>query len=71
MAAYALTACLGAQLLPGIDTVLDLVGFDKALQGTDLVITGEGCSDAQTLSGKVPYGVLRQAAGRLLDEWSL
>jgi glycerate kinase len=57
----ALIACFGARLLSGIGRILDLVGFDRAVQGADLIITGEGRSDAQTLLGKVPLGVLRSA----------
>ncbi len=54
-------AFLGARLTPGIDLLLDLVGFDDALAGSDLVVTGEGSVDAQTLSGKAPVGVARRA----------
>ena len=45
----------------GIDRVLAAVGFEKHLPGADLVVTGEGKSDSQTLQGKVPFGVLRHA----------
>jgi len=55
-------ALLGAELRPGIDLVLDLVGFAERLDGTDLVITGEGALDAQTLHGKAPAGVAAAAA---------
>lgn len=55
-------ALLGARLVPGIDLVLDLVGFDAALQGTGLVVTGEGSFDEQSLAGKAPVGVARRAA---------
>jgi glycerate kinase len=54
-------AFLGARLTPGIDLLLDLVGFDQAVAGKDLVVTGEGTVDAQTLSGKAPLGVARRA----------
>lgn len=54
-------AVLGSEMRSGIDLVLDLVGFDAALAGADLVITSEGRFDAQTLSGKAPAGVLRRA----------
>src|SRR5829696_2725639 len=54
-------AFLGAELRTGI--VLELVGFDKAVVGADLVITGEGKLDAQSLRGKAPVGVARAAAG--------
>ena len=57
----ALAACFGGKLVRGIDTILDLIGFDKLSDGADWVITGEGKSDRQTLSGKAPYGVLQRA----------
>ncbi|MBQ6283594.1 MAG: glycerate kinase [Bacteroidales bacterium] len=59
----ALHAYLGAELVPGIETMLDVVGFDKEIIDADLIITGEGTSDLQTLSGKVPMGVLRRSMG--------
>ena len=59
---YAARAVLGAHLRPGIDIVLDLVGLEAALAGCDLVITGEGSIDAQTVLGKAPAGVARRAA---------
>jgi glycerate kinase len=55
-------AYLGARLVPGVELVLDLIGFDAALDGADLVITGEGSLDSQSLSGKAPVGVARAAA---------
>lgn len=60
---FAALALLDAELRPGIDLVLDLVGFDLLLEGADLVITGEGSLDEQSLAGKAPVGVA-QAAGR-------
>ncbi len=54
---FAATAVLGAELRPGIDLVLDLVGFTDHLPGAGLVVTGEGSLDEQTLSGKAPAGV--------------
>jgi glycerate 2-kinase len=51
----------GAELRPGIDLMLELVGFDAALAGADLVITGEGSLDEQTLAGKAPAGVAAAA----------
>jgi glycerate kinase len=54
---FAALALLGAELRPGIDLVLDLVGFHEHLAGVDLVVTGEGSLDEQTLSGKAPAGV--------------
>ncbi|HET7820111.1 MAG TPA: glycerate kinase [Ornithinibacter sp.] len=59
---FALLAVLGAERRSGVDVVLDLVGLDDALTGADLVITGEGALDAQTLAGKAVAGVARRAA---------
>ena len=59
---FALLAVLGAERRSGVDTVLDLVGLDDRLAGTDLVITGEGSLDGQTLAGKAVSGVARRAA---------
>ena len=61
---FAARAVLGAEPRPGIGLVLDLVGFDAALAGAALVITGEGSLDTQSLSGKAPVGVARAAARR-------
>jgi len=47
-------AALGAELVPGAPTVLDLLGFDELLQGCDLVVTGEGQVDETTAEGKAP-----------------
>lgn len=54
-------AFLGGSLRPGIDLVLELTGFDRHLQGADLVLTGEGRVDGQSLDGKVLSGVARRA----------
>lgn len=59
---YAASALLDAELRSGIELVLDLVGFDRLLAGADLVITGEGSLDEQSLAGKAPVGVARAAA---------
>ena len=58
---FAALAALDAELRPGIDLVLDLVGFQQRLPGADLVVTGEGALDEQTLSGKAPAGVAAAA----------
>lgn len=58
---FAALAVLGATLRPGIDLVLDLVGFQDALAGARLVVTGEGRLDEQTLHGKAPAGVAAAA----------
>ncbi|GGS94963.1 glycerate kinase [Streptomyces daghestanicus] len=57
---------LGAGFRPGIEVMLDVLGFAPALERADLVITGEGSLDAQTLHGKAPAGVAAaaRAAGR-------
>ncbi|WP_288180068.1 glycerate kinase, partial [Bacteroides sp. CAG:633] len=56
-----LSALLNAELKPGIDLLLDLTDFDKLIEGADLIITGEGKSDRQTVMGKVPSGILKRA----------
>jgi glycerate 2-kinase len=61
---FAALAVLGAEARLGIAVVLDLVGFEAALDGAALVITGEGSLDTQTLSGKAPAGVAAVAARR-------
>lgn len=53
-----------AKLVPGIDLVLDAIGFDEHLNGADLVLTGEGRLDSQTLGGKVIAGVAKRARAR-------
>lgn len=57
----AFRAYLGAELRRGVDMILDQIGFDEVIEGADLVITGEGCSDYQTLKGKTAAGVLERA----------
>ena len=52
---------LGAELRSGVETVLDLVGFDERVRDVDLVITGEGNMDEQSAAGKAPVGVSRRA----------
>ena len=53
----ALLSVLNAKFQPGIEAVLDLIGFDQLLEETDLVVTGEGRMDWQSAFGKVPYGI--------------
>lgn len=52
---------LGAELHSGVETVLDLIGFDERVRDVDLVITGEGNMDEQSAAGKAPVGVARRA----------
>ena len=61
-AGFAAVALLGARPRPGIQLVFDLTGFAGRLARADLVVTGEGSLDEQTLRGKAPAGVA--AAGR-------
>jgi glycerate kinase len=57
---------LGARFRPGIEVMLDVLGFATALEKATLVITGEGSLDEQTLHGKAPAGVA--AAARAADK---
>ncbi|MCK0716302.1 glycerate kinase [Chromohalobacter sarecensis] len=76
---FAAAAFLEAQLKPGIELVMDQVDFDRLLEDADLVITGEGQLDGQSLAGKTPVGIARRArrhgvptlalAGRLGAGW--
>ena len=75
---YAFLQYMNADCRSGIDLLLDTILFDDLLQGADLVITGEGSADRQTLMGKLPFGILQRAqrhhvpvmliAGRIGDE---
>jgi len=56
-----LMAFLDAELRPGIDIVIEIVKLERAIKGADLVITGEGKIDSQTIYGKAPIGVARIA----------
>ncbi|MEE4671690.1 glycerate kinase [Pseudomonas alliivorans] len=58
---FAAKAYLNASFRAGVEVVADLTGLEQALRGADLVITGEGRFDAQTLRGKTPLGVARVA----------
>lgn len=61
---YACVAFLGGSLKSGIDAVLDMVDFDAMLEGADLVITGEGRIDFQSLDGKVISGIARRTSSK-------
>ena len=56
-----LIAFLGAELRPGVDIVMETVQLEKKLTDVDLVITGEGKMDEQTIYGKTPFGVAKLA----------
>jgi len=56
-----MTAFLGAKMKKGIDVVMETVGFREKLKEADLVFTGEGSLDSQTLHGKTISGIVREA----------
>lgn len=58
---YGALVGLGATFRPGIEVMLEVLGFARAVAGCRLVITGEGSLDEQTLHGKAPVGVARAA----------
>ncbi len=58
---FGAVAVLGGTLRPGVQFVLDLIAFPQQLTGADLVVTGEGSLDEQTLNGKAPAGVAAAA----------
>ena len=78
---YAFLQYMNAVCRSGYDLLLDVVHFDELLEGADLVFTGEGSADRQTLMGKLPYGILQRAkakhvpvvliAGRIKDSHQL
>ena len=78
---YAFMQYMQADCRSGIDLLLDAIHFDELLKDANLVITGEGSADRQTLMGKLPYGILQRAqkhhvpvmliAGRIADEQQL
>lgn len=57
-------AFLDGELTPGIELLLDSIGFDELLDTAELVITGEGRLDGQSMAGKVPVGVSRRARAK-------
>ncbi len=67
-AAGGLGACFAAffnaTLKPGIELMLDAIHFDDIIAGADMIITGEGRLDRQTIHGKTPYGVLQRGLRR-------
>ena len=76
---YAFLQYLNADCKPGIQLLLETINYKKLVQDADLVITGEGSADRQTLMGKLPMGVLEQSgavpvcliAGRVSDHQAL
>ena len=78
---YAFLQYMKANCRSGIDLLLDAVRIDELLTTAELVITGEGSADRQTLMGKLPFGILQRAkarqvpvrliAGRIADRQAL
>ncbi|MGC5360385.1 glycerate kinase [Streptomyces sp. DT24] len=64
---YGALVALGARFRPGIEVMLDVLGFARALDRATLVITGEGSLDGQTLHGKAPAGVAAAARAAGLE----
>ena len=58
---YAFLQYLTADSKPGIQLLLETIKFDEIVRGADLVITGEGSADKQTLMGKLPMGILQHS----------
>lgn len=58
---FAFRAFLRGKLEPGINIVLEEIGIETAIKNADIVITGEGCLDGQTVMGKAPIGIARLA----------
>ncbi len=63
---YAAVAVLGAEIRPGIELMLELLDFESVIAGSDLVVTGEGSLDEQSLSGKAPVGVANAAVAQAI-----
>lgn len=63
-AGYGCAAFLNASVVSGIEGLLSLCSFDSLVSGCDLILTGEGCLDDQSLMGKVLSGILRHAEGK-------
>ena len=76
---YAFLQYLNAESIPGIQLLLDIIRFKELVADADLIITGEGSADRQTLMGKLPMGVLEQSgqvpvcliAGKISDREAL
>ena len=62
-----MVAFFNSRLQMGIETILDLVDFDRLIKDADLIFTGEGKIDSQSLQGKVPIGVARRAKKAQVD----
>ena len=58
---FAFRSFLNAELVPGIELMISASGLDKEIENADIVVTGEGCLDDQSLMGKVPAGIAAAA----------
>ena len=68
---YALLAYLKAELKAGIEIMLDIANFDNTIMDADIVVTGEGKSDHQTMMGKVAHGVMKRCRKANKPIWLL
>ena len=66
---YALMQYFDAEIRSGADVLFDLINFEERIVGADLIITGEGRSDRQTLLGKLPHSILRKAQEQDIATW--
>lgn len=62
---------LNAEMKSGIELLLDIIDFDKHIENADLVITGEGKIDAQSIYGKAPFGVLSRCKKNNIDVYAI
>ncbi|MBQ4487074.1 MAG: glycerate kinase [Oscillospiraceae bacterium] len=58
---FAFRSYLDAELLPGIDMIIRETGIDSEIRKADIIVTGEGCFDRQSVMGKVPGGIAKAA----------
>ncbi len=66
---YAFMQFMNAESRSGADLLLDMIKFDEMVANADVVITGEGSADRQTLMGKLPLRILRKAASLHVPVW--
>ncbi|MDE5794002.1 MAG: glycerate kinase [Muribaculaceae bacterium] len=64
-----LMAFAGGKIVKGASVVLDAIGFNDIIEGANLIITGEGSSDQQTLMGKIPYEILQRGKRKDVLVW--
>ncbi len=64
-----LMAFAGGRIVKGASMVLDAICFDDIIEGADLIVTGEGSSDRQTLMGKIPFEILQRGKRKSIPVW--